>query len=95
MDTRLGNLSVHLDTPQCFSAEMYSADLNITGKPEDDKVFARLFASIAFLFLLLSLHCILCGISGFDLPVKLCLFFDLSMSQRVMHWIDLVLTFAF
>ncbi|KAL2942439.1 WD repeat-containing protein 48 [Bienertia sinuspersici] len=38
VDTRLGNLSIHLDTPQCFSAEMYSADLNITGKPEDDKV---------------------------------------------------------
>ncbi|CAK8544727.1 unnamed protein product [Lathyrus sativus] len=38
VDTRLGTLSVHLDTPQCFSAEMYSADLNIFGKPEDDKV---------------------------------------------------------
>nr|KYP74418.1 WD repeat-containing protein 48 [Cajanus cajan] len=38
VDTRLGCLSVHLDTPQCFSAEMYSADLNIIGKPEDDKV---------------------------------------------------------
>ncbi|CAL5194671.1 unnamed protein product [Lathyrus oleraceus] len=38
VDTRLGTLSVHLDTPQCFSAEMYSADLNIIGKPEDDKV---------------------------------------------------------
>ncbi|KAJ9180155.1 hypothetical protein P3X46_008434 [Hevea brasiliensis] len=38
VDTRLGSLSVHLDTPQCFSAEMYSADLNIAGKPEDDKV---------------------------------------------------------
>ncbi|XP_042474813.1 WD repeat-containing protein 48-like, partial [Macadamia integrifolia] len=37
-DTRLGSLSIHLDTPQCFSAEMYSADLNIPGKPEDDKV---------------------------------------------------------
>ncbi|KAJ8770960.1 hypothetical protein K2173_022184 [Erythroxylum novogranatense] len=37
VDTRLGSLSVHLDTPQCFSAEMYSADLNISGKPEDDK----------------------------------------------------------
>ncbi|KAK9732765.1 hypothetical protein RND81_04G020300 [Saponaria officinalis] len=36
--TRLGSLSIHLDTPQCFSAEMYSVDLNITGKPEDDKV---------------------------------------------------------
>ncbi|KAK4416211.1 Patatin-like protein 1 [Sesamum alatum] len=38
VDTRLGSLSVHLDTPQCFSAEMYSADLGIAGKPEDDKV---------------------------------------------------------
>ncbi|KAI9099092.1 hypothetical protein K1719_024859 [Acacia pycnantha] len=38
VDTRLGCLSVHLDAPQCFSAEMYSADLNIVGKPEDDKV---------------------------------------------------------
>ncbi|KAM7511778.1 hypothetical protein LguiB_010653 [Lonicera macranthoides] len=38
IDTRLGSLSVHLDTPQCFSAEMYSADLNIIGKPEDDKI---------------------------------------------------------
>ncbi|XP_038993964.1 WD repeat-containing protein 48-like [Hibiscus syriacus] len=38
VDTHLGSVSVHLDTPQCFSAEMYSADLNIAGKPEDDKV---------------------------------------------------------
>ncbi|CAI0432372.1 unnamed protein product [Linum tenue] len=38
VDTRLGCLSVHLDTPQCFSAEMYSADLSIPGKAEDDKV---------------------------------------------------------
>ncbi|GFY90632.1 transducin/WD40 repeat-like superfamily protein [Actinidia rufa] len=38
VDARLGSLSVHLDTPQCFSAEMYSIDLNIIGKPEDDKV---------------------------------------------------------
>ncbi|XP_027774625.1 WD repeat-containing protein 48-like isoform X3 [Solanum pennellii] len=38
VDTRLGCLSVHLDNPQCFSAEMYSADLNIPGKTEDDKV---------------------------------------------------------
>ncbi|KAF9605391.1 hypothetical protein IFM89_016968 [Coptis chinensis] len=30
-DTRLGSLSIHLDTPQCFAAEMYSADLNIVG----------------------------------------------------------------
>ncbi|GMG99630.1 hypothetical protein Nepgr_001470 [Nepenthes gracilis] len=38
VDTRLGCLSIHLDTPQCFSAEMYSADLNIAGKAEEDKV---------------------------------------------------------
>ncbi|KAI9077165.1 hypothetical protein K1719_040871 [Acacia pycnantha] len=38
VDTKLGCLSVHLDAPQCFSAEMYSADLNIVGKPEVDKV---------------------------------------------------------
>ncbi|KAL0343665.1 UNVERIFIED_CONTAM: WD repeat-containing protein 48 [Sesamum angustifolium] len=38
VDTRLGSLSVHLDTPQCFSAEMYSTDLSIAGKTEDDKV---------------------------------------------------------
>ncbi|KAK6152722.1 hypothetical protein DH2020_012361 [Rehmannia glutinosa] len=38
VDARLGSLSVHLDTPQCFSAEMYSADLSILGKPEDDKI---------------------------------------------------------
>ncbi|CAK9163383.1 unnamed protein product [Ilex paraguariensis] len=38
VDSRLGNLSVHLDSPVCFLAEMYSADLNIVGKPEDDKV---------------------------------------------------------
>ncbi|PHU06759.1 LL-diaminopimelate aminotransferase, chloroplastic [Capsicum chinense] len=33
VDTRLGSFAVHLDMPQCFSAEMYSADLNIPGKP--------------------------------------------------------------
>ncbi|XP_020254792.1 WD repeat-containing protein 48 isoform X2 [Asparagus officinalis] len=38
MDTRLGSLSVHLDTPQCFSAEMYAADLNILGAAEDHKI---------------------------------------------------------
>ncbi|KAD0637534.1 hypothetical protein E3N88_43948 [Mikania micrantha] len=37
VDSRLGNLSVHLDTPQCFSAEMYSVDLNITEKAVDEK----------------------------------------------------------
>lgn len=39
VDTKLGGLAIHLDTPQCFSAEMYSVDLNIPGKPEDDKVY--------------------------------------------------------
>ncbi|WVY95698.1 hypothetical protein V8G54_027849 [Vigna mungo] len=38
VDTRFGCLSVHFDSPQCFSAEMSSADLNIVGKPKDDKV---------------------------------------------------------
>ncbi|XP_018493279.1 uncharacterized protein LOC108863375 isoform X2 [Raphanus sativus] len=38
VDTRLGCLSLHLETPQCFSAEMYSADLKISGRPEDDKI---------------------------------------------------------
>ncbi|CAJ1976197.1 unnamed protein product [Sphenostylis stenocarpa] len=42
VDTRLGCLSVHLDSPQCFSAEMFKADLNIVGKPEDDKFATRL-----------------------------------------------------
>ncbi|KAI9104359.1 hypothetical protein K1719_022931 [Acacia pycnantha] len=37
VDTKLGCLSVHLNAPQCFSAEMYSADLNIVGKLEVDK----------------------------------------------------------
>ncbi|XP_047320165.1 WD repeat-containing protein 48-like [Impatiens glandulifera] len=38
VDSRLGCLSIHLDSPQCFTAEMYSSDLKIAGKPEDDKV---------------------------------------------------------
>ncbi|KAI7981125.1 hypothetical protein LOK49_Contig71G00016 [Camellia lanceoleosa] len=38
VDTRLGSLFVHLDTPQCFFAEMYLADLNIIGKLEHDKI---------------------------------------------------------
>ncbi|KAJ3704074.1 hypothetical protein LUZ61_007779 [Rhynchospora tenuis] len=38
MDTRLGCLSVHLETPQCFSAEMYAMDLNLTGFNEDAKI---------------------------------------------------------
>jgi hypothetical protein len=46
MDTRLGCLSVHLDTPQCFSAEMYAMDLNLTGFNEDSKVTSILSYSI-------------------------------------------------
>ncbi|XP_076885687.1 uncharacterized protein LOC143535277 [Bidens hawaiensis] len=38
VDSRLGYLSVHLETPQCFSAEEYSADLNISEKIEEEKV---------------------------------------------------------
>jgi len=38
MDTRLGSISVHLDTPQCFSAEMYAADLHVPGASEELKL---------------------------------------------------------
>ncbi|ERN16019.1 hypothetical protein AMTRI_Chr11g94720 [Amborella trichopoda] len=38
MDTRLGSMSIHLDTPQCFSAEMYAIDLNISGASEEQKI---------------------------------------------------------
>ncbi|KAK9050527.1 hypothetical protein SSX86_017815 [Deinandra increscens subsp. villosa] len=38
VDSRLGNLSVHLDTPQCFSAEMYAQDLHLSEKADDDKI---------------------------------------------------------
>ncbi|WOK91895.1 WD repeat-containing protein 48 [Canna indica] len=38
IDPKLGNLSIQLDTPQCFSAEMYAIDLNISGAPEDLKI---------------------------------------------------------
>ncbi|KAK9161463.1 hypothetical protein Syun_007804 [Stephania yunnanensis] len=37
-DSRLGSLSIHLDTPQCFSAEMYSIDLGTIGVTEDHKI---------------------------------------------------------
>ncbi|KAJ6852660.1 WD repeat-containing protein 48 isoform X1 [Iris pallida] len=37
-DTRLGSLSIHLDTPHCFSAEMYAVDLNIVGASEELKI---------------------------------------------------------
>ncbi|XP_058083566.1 uncharacterized protein LOC131231411 isoform X2 [Magnolia sinica] len=38
MDARLGSLSIHLDTPQCFSAEMYAVDLNMSGASEELKI---------------------------------------------------------
>jgi WD repeat-containing protein 48 len=38
MDTRLGSMSVHLDTPQCFSAEMYAVDLNVPNASEELKL---------------------------------------------------------
>ncbi|CAD5175681.1 unnamed protein product [Musa acuminata subsp. malaccensis] len=37
-DTRLGCLSIHLDSPQCFSAEMYAIDMNIPGAQDDVKI---------------------------------------------------------
>lgn len=38
IDTRLGSISVHLETPQCFSAEMYAVDLQVPGATEEQKV---------------------------------------------------------
>lgn len=52
MDTRLGSLSVHLDTPQCFSAEMYAVDLNISGASDELKVDVISFDSIILLLIL-------------------------------------------
>lgn len=47
MDTRLGSISVHLDTPQCFSAEMYAVDLNVAGASEELKVLGFTSCSLA------------------------------------------------
>lgn len=38
MDTRLGSISIHLDTPNCFSAEMYAVDLQVPNASEELKV---------------------------------------------------------
>lgn len=38
MDTRLGCISVHLDMPQCFSAEMYAVELHVAGASEEQKM---------------------------------------------------------
>ncbi|CAM6097082.1 unnamed protein product [Calypogeia fissa] len=38
MDTRLGSISVHLDTPQCFSAEMYAVDLQVPNATDELKL---------------------------------------------------------
>ncbi|GBG91115.1 hypothetical protein CBR_g51918 [Chara braunii] len=38
MDTRLGSISVHLDVPQCFAAEMYAIDLCVPSATEEMKL---------------------------------------------------------
>ncbi|CAI7908409.1 unnamed protein product [Closterium sp. NIES-53] len=38
VDLRFGCLSVHLECPQCFSAEIYATDLDVPGASEDLKV---------------------------------------------------------
>lgn len=48
MDTRLGSMSVHLDTPQCFSAEMYAVDLNVPNASEELKVSLALAATFFY-----------------------------------------------
>jgi hypothetical protein len=45
---------VHLDTPQCFSAEMYAADLHVPGASEELKVNV-----------LEDLMCLFCGALGY------------------------------
>ncbi|KAH7285283.1 hypothetical protein KP509_33G020800 [Ceratopteris richardii] len=37
-DSRLGCLSIHLDSPQCFAAEMYAADAQVPGASEELKI---------------------------------------------------------
>ncbi|KAI5077648.1 hypothetical protein GOP47_0007472, partial [Adiantum capillus-veneris] len=37
-DIKLGCLSIHLDPPQCFAAEMYAIDISILGASEDMKI---------------------------------------------------------
>lgn len=51
MDARLGCLSVHLDTPQCFSAEIYAVDLNVAGAQEDLKVCTATYHYVYWLHL--------------------------------------------
>eukprot|EP00240_Pyramimonas_obovata_P001515 CAMPEP_0118930588 /NCGR_PEP_ID=MMETSP1169-20130426/7222_1 /TAXON_ID=36882 /ORGANISM="Pyramimonas obovata, Strain CCMP722" /LENGTH=495 /DNA_ID=CAMNT_0006872965 /DNA_START=141 /DNA_END=1624 /DNA_ORIENTATION=+ len=38
LDTRLGSISVTLEPPSCFSAEMYAIDLNVAGASDELKV---------------------------------------------------------
>ncbi|WOL07724.1 hypothetical protein Cni_G16471 [Canna indica] len=38
VDDHLGTLNIQLENPQCFSAEMYAVDLNITGAKDDVKI---------------------------------------------------------
>jgi hypothetical protein len=58
MDARLGCLSVHLDTPQCFSAEIYAVDLNVSGAQEDLKV-CTLYSNISLCVLVTSVFTLL------------------------------------
>lgn len=58
MDARLGCLSVHLDTPQCFSAEIYAVDLNVAGAQEDLKV-CTLYSNISLCVLVTSVFTLL------------------------------------
>ncbi|CAI5473591.1 unnamed protein product [Closterium sp. Yama58-4] len=41
VDLRFGCLSVHLECPQCFSAEIYATDLDVPGASEDLKGSTR------------------------------------------------------
>lgn len=56
MDARLGCLSVHLDTPQCFSAEIYAVDLNVTGAQEDLKVCKKTYHNADYGYFLFSAY---------------------------------------
>ncbi|KAK9814325.1 hypothetical protein WJX72_004061 [[Myrmecia] bisecta] len=38
LDSKLGSLAVHLETPQCFSAEAYANDLGYEDAPDDQKL---------------------------------------------------------
>lgn len=37
VDTKTGSIAVHLDFPQCFSAEVYAGDAGMDAPPEDEE----------------------------------------------------------